>query len=162
MTMKFVLARVLDGEFLRIAGEEDVKLSALVGEVAQATGYSERQIYNFREGRSDLPSALIPFFCERFKSRALIDALSDSDFNVEVPEMYDLTRLTSRAVRDILQHYERYLDAFESDGIDRAELAELEISGDAVVRTVRQFLAIAEADCERRHGRKESLNEEEK
>src|SRR5262249_9661699 len=139
------LAKLLDREFVRVAKEEDLSLSDLVGQVAQETAYSSRQIYNFREGRTELPASLVPYFCSRFKSRALIDLLSDDcePLSVEVPELFDLARLTSGAVRETLKHYERYLDAFESNGIDARELEELEESGERVIQTVRGFHAIA-------------------
>jgi len=152
MDLSKKMARTLDQEFVRVAKLEDRPLAELVGQVAQDTGYSTRQLYNFREGRTELPASLLPYLCARFGSGALVDLLlaECTPQVIEVPELFDLARLTSGAVKDTLKHYERYLDAFESNGVDAGELEELEQSGERVIQTVRQFHAIATADHQKR------------
>lgn len=146
------LPHTLDNEFKRVAKAEGIAMDELVAEVALLTQKSERQIYNYRCGKWELPSPLIPILCRRFRSRALLIALEDEcrDAPVEVPETFELTKLVSQTVRGDLHHYEKFLDAFESDGIDAQELEALKASGDRVVMNVRHFEAIATADYERR------------
>lgn len=146
------LARTLDSEFKRIAREENLTMDTLVSEIARLTGKSERQLYNFRSGKWELAPSLFPILCKRFRSLALVDALREecSETQIDVPESYDLTCLVSRTVRDDLKHYEQFLVAYESDGIDGRELEQLRASGARIVQNVRQFEAIAVADHERR------------
>lgn len=146
------LPHALDGEFKRVAKEEETTMEILVTEIAELTGYSVRQIYNFRSGKWAIPSPMIPALCKRFRSRALLDALIDDcrETQVDVPDGYDLTRLVSKTVRDHLRHYEKFLDAFEDGVIEQREMAELLESGERIIRDVRQFEAIAKSDFERR------------
>jgi hypothetical protein len=145
------LPHVLDAEFKRVAKAEGKSMEALVEEVAALVGYRPRQIYNFRSGKWDIPSSLIPRLCNRFHSRALLDALIDEcgETRVEVPDNYELTCIVSQTVRDDLRHYEKFLAAFEDSEINERELAELRESGARVISNVKKFEAIAEADCDR-------------
>lgn len=143
----------LDAEFKRVAKEEGVPMEALVNEVAGLTGKSARQIYNFRSGKWVIPHNLFPILCKRFRSMALVNALVEecsAETEIEVPELYELTRLVSNTVRDDLKHYETFLDAFEDGVIDKAELDKLTASGERVIRNIYQFQQIAVADYERR------------
>ena len=100
------LPQTLDAEFKRLAREEQRPMEELVEEVARLVGKSPRQIYNFRSGKWDIPSQLIPVFCKRFRSLALLQALADEcrETEIEVPEHYELTCLVSKTVRDDLRH----------------------------------------------------------
>lgn len=147
------IGRAFTAELKRIASTEDKTMDVLCEEIARLVGLKgERQLYNWRSGKWPLPSDAIPFLCRRFKSLALLHALEDecTDVVVEVPDGYDLTREVSRTVRNDLQAYERYLTAFESDGIEPHELRELRELMEAVVRNAHRFLEIAATDCERR------------
>src|SRR5262245_24991402 len=102
--MSFPFAKLLDEEFLRVAKEEDISLEQLVAEVAGATNYTTRTIYLFRSGKLAIPAELIPYLVQRFKSRNLInymESLCDC-VPVEVPEQFDLARLSTGAVREVL------------------------------------------------------------
>lgn len=147
------LARVLDGEFRRVAQQEGIEMAELIADVAREIGCSTRQLYNYRSGKWPLPATAIPTLCRRFASYALLDALRDEchlEDEIAVPDSYDLTRLVAQTVRDDMRYYERFLNAFESDGIDFNELEELRASGERIIQNVRQFEAIAAADCHRR------------
>lgn len=146
------LSHTLDDEFKRIAKEEGLTLEDLVTEVASLTKKKARQIYNFRSGKSSLPSDLLPILCKRFGSLALIRTLEEccEETKVEIPDGFELGKLVSQTVRDDLRHYERFMDAFEDGVIERTELDELNRSGERVVQNVRMFLEIATADYQRR------------
>ena len=147
------LPHTLDGEFRRVAKAENISMEVLVSEASRLSECSPRQMYNYRSGKWLLPAQLIPVLCKRFRSRALLDALIDKCRHspVEVPDSYDLTRLISQVVRQDLKHYERCLDAFESDGgIDRLELQEISDATERVIQNARQVLAIATENYERR------------
>lgn len=146
------LPQTLDAEFKRLAREEQRPMEELVEEVARLVGKSPRQIYNFRSGKWDIPSQLIPVFCKRFRSLALLQALADEcrETEIEVPEHYELTCLVSKTVRDDLRHYENFLAAFEDGVITEAEMEKLRASGERVISNVRKFESIAQADLARR------------
>lgn len=146
------LARALDGEFKRVAKDEQISMEELVNEVAALTDCSTRQLYNYRSGKWSLPGELIPTLCKRFRSRALLDELiaGCAETPVEVPETFDLTRLVTQTVRDDMHHYEKFLKAFEDGIVEGRELDELRESGARVVENVRKFEAIAVADFRRR------------
>jgi hypothetical protein len=146
------LPHTLDDEFKRVAKAEGIFIEELVAEVSRLIQKSERQIYNYRSGKWELPGSLIPILCRRFRSRALLIALEEEcqDTTIEIPEGFELTLLVSQTVRADLQHYESFLKAFEDGAIDARELAELRESSDRVVLNVRHFEAIAVTDYERR------------
>lgn len=146
------LADTLHREFKRVARAEQIAMEDLVNEVSKLVECSPRQIYNYRSGKWDLPSGLIPALCKRFRSRALLDELTAgcAETPVDVPDAFDLTRLVAQTVRDDMRHFEKFLDAFEDGVVEGHELAELRESGARVVENVRQFEAIAEADFNRR------------
>lgn len=152
------LARVLDDEFLRVAKAEEITLEELVNDVAAYTGISPRQLYNYRCGKQDIPSKHIPALCRRFNSQALIRALIEdcAEVTIEIPESYELIRMLSQSARQHLQHHEKYMQAFE-DGVDPCELSELRKSGERVIQSLREFEAIAAADCERRMARRQKI-----
>src|SRR4051794_752852 len=105
------LARTLDDEFKRTAKQEDLTMETLVEEVAGITGYTARQLYNFRSGKWPLPAAIIPILCQRFGSRILMHALAAQceQTPVNVPDEYDLARITTQAVRDDMRHFQLVL-----------------------------------------------------
>ena len=146
-------AAILDAEFKRVAKQEDISMEDLVDEVGRLTGFSMRHIYNFRTGKWPVPAEVIPRLCKRFSSRALVDAVVAECNNVcpvEVPSDYDLARLSSRAVRETLEHYGRVLDVFEGKRITTEELERLEESSHQVRTTVEMFLSIAREQHSRR------------
>jgi hypothetical protein len=152
------LPHTIDREFKRVAKAEGISMEALVAEVALLTKKSERQIYNFRSGKWELPPSLFPVLCNRFRSRAILDALIDEceATPVDLPESFDLTKLISQTVREDLRHYEQFIDAYEDGAIDAQELAALKESGERVVLNVRRFEAIALDNYERHQAAKGS------
>ena len=146
------LPHTLDDEFKRVAAAEGLAMEELVLAVSQITGYSSRQLYNFRSGKWPMPAELIPVLCKRFGSLALLHELEDacSETKIEIPEDFELAKLCAQTVRDDMRHYGRFMDAFEDGVIERSELDELNRSGERVVQNVRMFLGIATADYQRR------------
>lgn len=66
------IAAVIDAEFVRVAKEEGVEVSALISEVAQMLGMPERNLYNYRTGKWSVPASIIPELSMRFKSAAIL------------------------------------------------------------------------------------------
>lgn len=149
------IGRTFTAELHRTATIEEKTMDELCAQIAELCGLKpnqHRQLYNWRSGKWPLPSNVIPILCRRFRSLALLHALEDecNDVAIDVPDGYDLTREVSRTVRRDLQAYERYLNAFESDGIEPHELQELRELMEDVVRNAHRFLEIAATDCDRR------------
>lgn len=148
------IPQVLDAEFKRVAREDDVSMETLVDDVSRASGFSPRQLYNFRSGKWPLPASLIPIACRRFKSRALLYSLiaEVERTPVIVPETYELTRLTTQAVRDAMSHYTLILDLFDDRRMEKPDVDELRRSTESVSQTLWAFLEIAQS-AYRRHRR---------
>lgn len=147
------IAHTLNEEFRRVAKEEDITLEQLTEEIASATNYTTRQLYNFRSGKWPIPSELIPYFVMRFKSRAVLNALIGlcDSVPVEVPEQYNLAKLSSDAVRSTLVYYEQNLSAFDDGKISRNELNELRESGERARTMIAMFESITFTAYEAQH-----------
>ena len=156
-------SQALDGEFKRIAVQEDLTMEELVEEVSRLvktfrgkphddTRKCTRQVYNWRSGKWPVPSNLIPLLCRRFGSTALINALAAecSDVVVAVPEGADVPRMVSRSLKSDLALFEEFLSAHESDGFQEHELRALREKSEQAVRNIYRLVEIAGADCERR------------
>jgi hypothetical protein len=148
----------LDNEFVRVARIEEISLEALMAEAAELTGRSTRELYNYRSGKLDIPSKLLPALCLRFKSFLLLDALREGcrQMRREVPDTFDLTLCVARTVREDMRHYEFLIEAFESNGVDPQELESLRKSANRVIENAYQLLSVAEEDCARRMARRDA------
>lgn len=146
------LPPTINSEFRRVQQDEGVSMEDLVADVARLTGKKERQIYNYRSGKWSLPADLLPVLCRRFGSLALIDALRDEcrDTQVAVPAGFELTRLVSGTLRQDLSLYEKFISAFESDGIQPRELRELRELAERLIAGIYRLVEVAGADCESR------------
>ena len=127
-------------------------METLVEQVVEITGYTARQLYNFRSGKWPLPAAIIPILCQRFGSRRLMHALAAQcdQTPINVPDQYDLARIITQAIRDDMKHHQLILDAFEDGRIDRDELAQLRASTERISERLYMFVEIAAADYDRR------------
>lgn len=143
---------ILTGELVRTARDEGVTMDDAMEAAADATGYSVRQIYNWRGGSQPIPAQAIPALCRRFNSRALLDALVDecAGVVVEVPDLYELDRLAAQTIRADMVTVEKFLGAFEDGKITRGELTDLEAAMTHLINNARMLYAIAEADYQRR------------
>jgi hypothetical protein len=151
------VAAVLREEFERVARDEDLPMAELVEQIADATGYSTRQIYNFRSGKWPLPPAVIPALCRRFKSQALLEALG-SEVERLGGSIADLGReqtfytvlpaeMAVDVLREVCSHHNLLLDLVKK-GIDRAGLAQLDESTERIVRLERNLFRRVEYDHE--------------
>lgn len=149
------IARTLDDEFKRVAKQEGLMMEELVEQVAEMTGYTQRQLYNFRSGKWPLPAVIIPLLCQRFGSRVLMQALAAECERtpINVPDTYELARITTQAVRDDMRHFQFILDAFEDGRIDQEELSQLRASSERVCERIWMFYEIAAADYDRRRAK---------
>jgi hypothetical protein len=145
------LHETLRAEIRRVARNEDKSIEELVDELKELTDYSVRQIYNFKCGKWDIPSRLIPVLCKRFGSRALLSALADecSDTRVEVPELFDLGKKVAETLRDDMGFYLELVKAFEDGVIQPHELVRLRELSEKCQRGQVEFLEIAGAAYER-------------
>jgi transcriptional regulator with XRE-family HTH domain len=143
---------ILTEELKRAAQAEGVTMEEAMEALSDATGYSVRQIYNWRGGSQPIPAAALPALCQRFGSRSLLDAVTDAcaGTRVDVPELFDLDRLCAQVIRSDMAAVDKFLAAFEDARITRAELAGLNEAMTAMISNVRRLYAIAEADCQRR------------
>lgn len=69
------LHQVFSSEIERVAGEEEIPVGELVGEIAELLGRDTRTIYHWRTGRYELPASAIPSLCRRFDSEELAFAV---------------------------------------------------------------------------------------
>ncbi|GEM_PF-3305405 len=139
-----ILALVLDAEIKRIANEKGLCVGDVITKLSQKTGVSERQIYNYRSGKTDLQASHIAIFCKQFGSNALAFALlNECETKVEIPESFDLISIASKTARRTLKHHEMYLDAFDDGQIDGFELSQLEHSTASSIRDLQMLREIA-------------------
>ena len=149
------LAPLLNLEILALAKREsktdEKQMEALMDELAELCGVKRRQLYHWRSGHYPLPGEHVPALCKRFGSNALLDALKTAtETTVEIPDNFDLAITVSRALREDLEGFERLLLAFETDGIQPGELAELNELEARAHRNLHVLFGIAAADCARR------------
>jgi hypothetical protein len=146
---------ILTDELKRMAKAEGISMEEAMEATASATGYSVRQIYNWRGGLQPIPAQAIPVLCQRFGSRAMLDALIDecAGVRVEVPELYELDRLVANIIRADMKTCEKFLDAFEDGQVTRGELADLRLAMTQLIEGGRRLYAIAESDYQRRQAR---------
>lgn len=150
------LVRALDAEFRRVAKEEDITMERLIEEVSDLTGYSPRQLYNFRSGKWPVPSDIFPNLCRRFKSRHLFDLLrkemDEAGIEALAPETCDIKTLAIEYLKEVTDHHYRIISAVK-EGLDKQTLNELDEATERIVRQERILFFTIEAEYERaRHG----------
>lgn len=140
-----ILSLVLDSEIKRIANEKGLSVGEVITKLASNTGVCERQIYNYRSGKTDVQASHIPIFCKQFGSNAIALALLNEceETNVEVPDAFDIVSLASKTARHTLKHHELYLKAFDDGEIDGFELSELNQSTASSIRDMKLLQEIA-------------------
>ena len=133
-----------EAEITRIAVERDEPLGALTAKLAELSGVGERQIYNYRMGKTEIAPEQIKTFCRQFDSFALGCAWF-STFGIEqdVCDEFDLSRIASRTVRNVLQAGDEFLAAFEDNKIDGHEMNRLELAGAKIHRDTNRLLETA-------------------
>lgn len=140
----------LDCEIKRIAAERDESTDKTIKNLADLSNLSERQIYNYRTGKTDIPSGLIPVFCNQFGSNALAMAILKQCCRTAECDDFDIVRLANVSARHTLAAHERFLEAFDDGVIDGFELNELKKQTAAGVANFHRLEQVAEDAYNRR------------
>ncbi len=123
----------LSSEIRRVSEETNMPVNAVIKSLAKNCGVSERQIYNYRSGKTDIPIAVVSACCKRFKSSSLALSVLDQCEGMELPEAFDIVRLANRSARATLEAHCEFLQAFNDGTICGAELTRLkEIKAKAI------------------------------
>lgn len=140
-----------EAEITRIAKERAEPLGDVTAKLAKLSGVGERQIYNYRTGKTEIAPEQIKIFCQQFNSFALGCAWF-STFGIEqdVCDEFDLSRIASRTVRNFLTYGEQFLDAFEDGKVDGHEMNRLELAGAQIQRDKDRLIEIARDNYQRR------------
>ncbi len=139
-------------EIKRLAVDKGIEIGKVMTKLAGFTGLDERQLYNYRTGKTDIPSLLIPVFCKQFESNALAMAVvamcepGDTDER----DAFDLTKFCSGTIRNMLKGGEEFLDAFDDGRIDGHELIKLKNTRARIVRDANRLVEVASHAHERR------------
>ena len=140
-----------ESEIKRVAGERDEAIERTVSKLAELSNVGERQIYNYRNGKTDIPSGLIPVFCRHFGSNALaMSVLAQCEPCADM-DAFDLVQLANESCRATLTAHNRFLEAFSDGKIDGFEHNELKKATAGAVASFHRLDGIAEADYKRRH-----------
>ena len=145
-----LLALTLEAEIKRTSEEREESVGSLVKKLAKFAGLSERQIYNYRTGKTQIPENQITTLCKQFRSAALMIAWLQDDAAMDEPEGFDLVQLANRSAQQVLNTHCKYLAAFDDGKIDGFELSELKLATATTVAHFHHLQSIAEADYQRR------------
>lgn len=140
-----------EAEVKRLADERDEPTGKLIAKLAALSGVGERQIYNYRSGKTEIQPEQIRIFCQQFNSFALGCAWF-STFGIEqdVCDEFDLSRFASRTVRNVLQAGDKFLSAFDDGAIDGHEMNALELASAQIQRDARRLTEVARDNYNRR------------
>lgn len=140
-----------EAEIKRLAEEREEPIAQLISDLAKLSGVGERQIYNYRSGKSEIPITAIQGFCEQFDSLGLglawLSTFSVGSDGIE--ELFDLSRLASRTIRNVLTAGDLFLEAFEDQKIDGFEIEKLKHAGARIHRDTRMLTQVAEKAYQR-------------
>lgn len=140
-----------EAEVKRLSDEREEPIGKLIANLARLSGVSERQIYNYRAGKTEIAPEQIKIFCQQFDSFALGCAWF-STFGIEqdICDEFDLSRFASRTVRNVLQCGDKFLSAFDDGKIDGHEMNDLELASAQIQRDARRLTEIARDNYNRR------------
>jgi len=140
-----------EAEIKRISEQREEPMADVISKLAGLSGVSERQIYNYRNGKTEITPEQIKIFCQQFGSLSLGMAwLSTFDVETDELEDYDLCRFANRTVRNVLHAGDKFLAAFEDKHIDGHELNDLELAGAQIQRDAVQMVEVARTAYSRR------------
>lgn len=134
----------LENEIKRIAAEREESIEETINKLSHLSGITVRQIYNYRNGKTDIPSGLIPVFCRQFGSNALAMAILKQCEPTPEIEDFDLVKLANKSARQTLKAHDRFLEAFEDGKIDGFEINELKKATAGAVANFHRLEGIAE------------------
>lgn len=139
-----------ENEIKRVAREREEPIAKTIEKLATLSGVGERQIYNYRDGKTDIPSGLIPVFCRQFGSNALAMAILGQCEPCAEIDAFDIVQLANESCRKTLEAHNRFLEAFSDGKIDGFEHNELKKATAGAVASFHRLDGIAEADYNRR------------
>ncbi len=140
----------LECEIKRIAAERGESIDQTIKHLADLSGLSERHIYNYRTGKTDIPAGLTVVFCNHFGSNALAMAIVQQCCQTADCDGFDIVRLANKSARHTLAAHERFLEAFDDGVIDGFELNELKKQTAAGVANFHRLEQVAENAYNRR------------
>lgn len=133
-----------EAEIKRIAEEREEPMGDVIAALGKLSGVSERQIYHYRQGKTEIQPEQIKIFCQQFNSFALGCAwFSTFGIEQEICDEFDLSRFASRTVRNVLQAGDKFLAAFDDGAIDGHEMNELELASAQIQRDARRLTEMA-------------------
>lgn len=139
------LALTLSAEIKRMSIEKALSIGEIIEKLSGFTGVSERHIYDYRSGKTDIPALLIPVFCKQFESNALAMALvglcDTHDF--EGRDALDLIQFCSQTLGDMLKGGQVFNEVVADGRVDGHELLEVKNVGAAIVRNAHRMIEIA-------------------
>lgn len=139
-----------DGEIKRIAEERGETIAEASKKLSKLSGIGERQIYNYRVGKTDIPSGLIPVFCIQFGSNALAKSILGQCGQSAEIEDFDLVKLANRSAQDALGVHQHFLSVFEDGKVTGFELNETKIRTNKAVAVFHRLDQIVEDAYNRR------------
>lgn len=138
-------------EIKRLSEEREEPMGDVIAALAKMTGVSERQIYNYRQGKTEITPDQIKIFCQQFNSFSLGCAWFQTfGIEQEICDEFDLTRFASRTMRNVLEAGDRFLAAFEDGAIDGHEMNLLEIASAQIKRDATRLTEVARGHYQRR------------
>lgn len=140
----------LESEIKRIAADRGESIELTIDRLSEFSGVTVRQIYNYRSGKCDIPSGMIPIFCNEFGSNALVMAILKQCKPSEEVESFDIVKLANQSARNTLQTHDRFLEAFDDGTIDGFELNELKKKTAASIADFHRLEQVAEDHYNRR------------
>lgn len=111
---------------------------------------TNRMLYNYRSGKWDLPSSLIPILCKRFKSSALVNALTDQvNIPIETPPQLGFEQACTETLREVCDHHFNMITAYKSEaGLTPNDLNPIEAQLEVLIQRQRLLFTLLEAKRE--------------
>jgi hypothetical protein len=151
-TMHSPLALTFDAEIKRISIEKGKPIGEILELLAERSGISWQQLYNYRSGKTDIPASLIPVLCKHIGSNALAMSLvglcETGDWDPQ--DAFDLADFCAGTTRDMLAGMQTFIDAARDGEIDGHELLKIKNVTASIVRNAHRTLEVATQMRERR------------
>lgn len=141
----------LETEIKRTAKERGETIDRTIEILSDLSGVSVRQIYNYRNGVTDIPSGLIPCFCKQFGSNALAMSILNQCGESDEIENFDLVKLANQSAQAMLGAHQHFLAAVEDGVIDGFEFNESKRRTANVVSMAHRLDQVIEDAYKRRH-----------
>jgi hypothetical protein len=151
-TMHSPVALTFDAEIKRISVEQDKPIGDVIKLLAERSGISWQQLYNYRSGKTDIPASLIPVLCKQFGSNSLAMAVvgmcEAGDWDPQ--DAFDLADFVAGTTSEMLGGVRTFIDAARDGQIDGHELLKVKNVTAAIVRNAHRILEVATQMRERR------------